>query len=127
MEINCAAIPETLLESELFGYSPGAFTGAKSTGKTGKFEEANNGTLFLDEIGDIPSSTQVKLLRFTQEKYIEKLGDNKKIPVNVRIISATNRTLSNGSARTFSRRLILPSLCSMLFSSFKAENTIFLC
>lgn len=91
--INCAAIPETLLESELFGYSPGAFTGAKSTGKTGKFEEANKGTLFLDEIGDIPSSTQVKLLRFTQEKYIEKLGDNKKIPVNVRIISATNRNL----------------------------------
>ncbi len=93
VEINCSAIPENLLESELFGYSSGAFTGAKSSGKTGKFEEAHNGTLFLDEIGDISCSTQVKLLRFTQERYIEKLGENKKIPVNVRIISATNRNL----------------------------------
>ena len=93
VEINCSAIPENLLESELFGYAPGAFTGARSQGKKGKFEEAHNGTLFLDEIGDISLNTQVKLLRFTQEKYIEKLGDTKKIPVNVRIISATNRNL----------------------------------
>lgn len=91
--INCSAIPENLLESELFGYAPGAFTGARSKGKKGKIEEAHNGTLFLDEIGDISLKTQVKLLRFTQEKYIEKLGDTKKIPVNVRIISATNRNL----------------------------------
>jgi len=91
--INCSAIPENLLESELFGYVSGAFTGAKASGKIGKFEEAKNGTLFLDEIGDISLSTQVKLLRFTQEKYIEKLGENKKIPVDVRIISATNRNI----------------------------------
>ncbi|MDO9534648.1 MAG: sigma 54-interacting transcriptional regulator [Bacillota bacterium] len=91
--INCSAIPETLLESELFGYVAGAFTGAKSSGKIGKLEEAQNGTLFLDEIGDISLNTQVKLLRFTQERYIEKLGINKRIPVNVRIISATNKNL----------------------------------
>jgi len=91
--INCSAIPETLLESELFGYAAGAFTGAKSSGKIGKLEEAQNGTLFLDEIGDISLNTQVKLLRFTQERYIEKLGKNKRIPLNVRIISATNKNL----------------------------------
>lgn len=93
VEINCAAIPENLLESELFGYAPGAFTGARAAGKKGKIEAAHKGTLFLDEIGDTPLSTQVKLLRFTQEKYIEKLGETKKIPVNIRIISATNRNL----------------------------------
>ena len=93
LAVNCSAIPENLLESELFGYTSGAFTGARSQGKKGKFEEAHNGTLFLDEIGDISLNTQVKLLRFTQEKYIEKLGDTKKISVNVRIISATHRNL----------------------------------
>ncbi|HHU77250.1 MAG TPA: sigma 54-interacting transcriptional regulator [Firmicutes bacterium] len=93
VEINCAAIPENLLESELFGYVSGAFTGARATGKKGKIEKAHNGTLFLDEIGDIPLGIQVKLLRFTQEKYIERLGETKKIPVNTRIISATNRNL----------------------------------
>ncbi|NMB34714.1 MAG: sigma 54-interacting transcriptional regulator [Firmicutes bacterium] len=93
VEINCAAIPENLLESELFGYTAGAFTGARATGKRGKIEEAHCGTLFLDEIGDISPGLQVKLLRFTQEKYIEKLGGTKKIPVDTRIISATNRNL----------------------------------
>ncbi len=93
VEINCAAIPENLLESELFGYTPGAFTGAKAAGKKGKLEQAHNGTIFLDEIGDVSPAIQVKLLRFTQERYIEKLGDIKKIPVNTRIISATNRNL----------------------------------
>ncbi len=91
--VNCAAIPENLIESELFGYTKGAFTGARNTGKTGKVEMANNGTLFLDEIGDLTLATQVKLLRFTQERYIEKIGGNKQIPVDVRIISATNRNL----------------------------------
>ena len=91
--VNCSTIPENLLESELFGYTSGAFTGASSRGKKGKFEKAHGGTLFLDEIGDISLSTQVKLLRFTQEKYIERLGETKKIPVNVRIISATHRNL----------------------------------
>lgn len=93
IEINCAAIPENLLESELFGYSAGAFTGARTAGKKGKIEEAHKGTIFLDEIGDISPGLQVKLLRFTQEKYIEKLGDTKKTPVDARIISATNRNL----------------------------------
>lgn len=93
VEINCAAIPENLLESELFGYDKGAFTGARHSGKPGKFEMAQYGTLFLDEIGDISLSTQVKLLRFMQEKYIERIGANKKIPINVRIIVATNRNL----------------------------------
>jgi PAS domain S-box-containing protein len=91
--INCSAIPENLLEAELFGYTSGAFTGANPAGKTGKIERANNGTLFLDEIGDSSLNIQVKLLRFTQEKYIEKVGGTKKIPVNVRIIAATNRNL----------------------------------
>ncbi|MBR6444418.1 MAG: sigma 54-interacting transcriptional regulator, partial [Firmicutes bacterium] len=91
--VNCAAIPENLLESELFGYEGGAFTGAKSEGKTGRFEQAEGGTLFLDEIGDMPLTMQTKLLRAIQEKEIEKVGSEKKITVNVRLISATNRPL----------------------------------
>lgn len=91
--INCAAIPETLLESELFGFEKGAFTGAiKQT--PGKVELAENGTLFLDEIGDLPLSLQVKLLRFLQEKIIERIGGRKQISVNARIISATNQPLA---------------------------------
>lgn len=93
VKVNCAAIPDTLLESELFGYVDGAFTGARKGGKMGKFELANNGTIFLDEIGDMPLSMQAKLLRVLQEKEIERLGDNKTIPVNVRVISATNKDL----------------------------------
>ncbi len=90
--INCAAIPENLLESELFGYEKGAFTGA--TRQTiGKIEHANNGTLFLDEIGDLPQSLQAKLLRFLQERKIERLGGRSEIPVNVRIVGATNQDL----------------------------------
>ena len=90
--INCAAIPENLLESELFGYEKGAFTGA--TRQTiGKIEHANNGTLFLDEIGDLPQSLQAKLLRFLQERKVERLGGRAEIPVNVRIIGATNQDL----------------------------------
>ena len=91
--INCAAIPENLIESELFGYAAGAFTGARTSGKAGKIEMAHGGTLFLDEIGDLSLSTQVKLLRFTQEKYLERIGSNNQIPIDVRIISATNRNL----------------------------------
>jgi transcriptional regulator with PAS, ATPase and Fis domain len=91
--VNCATIPENLIESELFGYSPGAFTGARTSGKVGKIEMANRGTLFLDEIGDLSYSTQVKLLRFTQERYIERIGGNSQIPIDVRIITATNRNL----------------------------------
>lgn len=91
--VNCAAIPENLIESELFGYTAGAFTGARSSGKMGKIEMANRGTLFLDEIGDLSLSTQVKLLRFTQERYVERIGGNQQVPIDVRIISATNRNL----------------------------------
>jgi len=90
--INCGAIPETLLESELFGYEKGAFTGASKQTK-GKIEYANGGTLFLDEIGDIPQSLQVKLLRFLQERVIERLGGRSEIPVDVRVICATNQNL----------------------------------
>ncbi|WP_019517113.1 PEP-CTERM-box response regulator transcription factor [Sphingomonas sp. Mn802worker] len=88
--INCAAIPETLLESELFGYEKGAFTGASKT-TAGKIEAADGGTLFLDEIGDVPLALQVKLLRFLQERVIERIGGRRAIPVDVRIVSATHQ------------------------------------
>lgn len=91
--INCAAIPENLLESELFGYEKGAFTGA-SKQTIGKIEHANSGTLFLDEIGDLPLALQAKLLRFLQERVIERLGGRKEIPVDVRIVCATHRNLA---------------------------------
>jgi two-component system NtrC family response regulator len=91
--INCAAIPDTLLESELFGYEKGAFTGAaKQT--IGKIEYANRGTLFLDEIGDLPLPLQSKLLRFLQERVIERLGGRGEIPVDVRVVCATHRDLA---------------------------------
>jgi nitrogen regulation protein NR(I) len=90
--INCVAIPETLLESELFGYEKGAFTGAVHR-RIGKIEQANGGTIFLDEIGDMPLNLQAKILRLLQEKRIERLGGRETIPVDVRIIAATNRDL----------------------------------
>ncbi len=90
--INCAAIPENLLESELFGYEKGSFTGAVKQTK-GKIEVANGGTLFLDEIGDVPLALQVKLLRFLQERVVERIGGRQAIPVDVRIVCATNQDL----------------------------------
>ncbi|MEF3698764.1 sigma-54-dependent transcriptional regulator [Desulfolutivibrio sp.] len=96
--INCVAIPETLLESELFGYERGAFTGASGR-KVGKIEQANRGTVFLDEIGDMPVSIQAKLLRLLQEKHVERLGGAGPIPVDVRIIAATNRDLEQAVAK----------------------------
>lgn len=92
VKVNCAALNESLLESELFGHVKGAFTGAVKT-RVGRFEAAHKGDIFLDEIGDMPLSTQVKLLRVIEEKKIEKVGDNQSMPVDVRIISATNKDL----------------------------------
>ncbi|MBL7175425.1 MAG: sigma-54-dependent Fis family transcriptional regulator [Desulfobacteraceae bacterium] len=97
--INCVAIPENLLESELFGYERGAFTGATHR-RVGKIEQANGGTIFLDEIGDMPFSIQAKILRLLQEKSIERLGGREIIPVNVRIIAATNRDLEAALAES---------------------------
>ncbi len=91
--VNCASIPETLIESELFGYEDGAFTGARKKGSTGKILQANGGTLFLDEIGDMPLPLQARLLRVLQERLVMPLGSNKSIPVNVALICATNRNL----------------------------------
>ena len=120
LAINCAALPRELIASELFGYDEGAFTGAKKGGNVGKFELANQGTLFLDEIGDVPLDLQVSLLRVLEEKGVMRLGGNKLIPVNVRIIAATNKNLEEEIAHERFRRdlyyrlgvirLIIPSL-----------------
>ncbi|WP_026478521.1 sigma-54-dependent Fis family transcriptional regulator [Alkaliphilus transvaalensis] len=91
--INCAAIPEQLLESELFGYEGGTFTGAAKGGRSGKFELANGGTIFLDEIGDMPLHLQSKLLRVLQEKKVDRIGGLSSIPIDIRIIAATNKNL----------------------------------
>jgi transcriptional regulator with PAS, ATPase and Fis domain len=93
VRVNCSAITESLFESELFGYAEGAFTGAKKGGRAGKFELANGGTIFLDEIGDMPLDTQAKLLRVLQEREIDKVGGEGTIPVDVRVIAATNQSL----------------------------------
>jgi transcriptional regulator with PAS, ATPase and Fis domain len=112
--INCGAIPENLLESELFGYEEGAFTGAKKGGKIGKFETAAKGTIFLDEIGDMPHHLQVKLLRVIEERRIERVGGIEAVPVDVRIIAATHQNLeemiSKGKFRSdlFYRLNVIP-------------------
>ena len=93
--LNCAALPENLLESELFGYVEGAFTGAAKGGKPGLFEIAHNGTIFLDEISEIPLGLQGRLLRVLQEREIMRLGDNRIIPINIRVIAATNKNLED--------------------------------
>lgn len=91
--VNCGAIPKNLIESELFGYEGGSFTGAKGSGAKGKFELANGGTIFLDEIGEMPIDMQVTLLRALQEREITRIGGSKPIPIDVRVISATNKDL----------------------------------
>ena len=107
--INCVAIPETLLESELFGYEKGAFTGAV-TRRVGKIEQANGGTVLLDEIGDMPFSIQAKILRLLQEKSIERLGGRFPIPVDVRVPGGHQPGPGNGSGRgEIPRGPLLPS------------------
>lgn len=98
IRVNCAAISVSLLESELFGYEEGAFSGAKRGGKRGLFEEANNGSIFLDEIGELSTETQAKLLRVLQENEIVKVGGTKPVQINVRVIAATNVNLEKGMA-----------------------------
>ncbi len=95
VRVNCAALPDNLLESELFGYEEGAFTGARKGGKPGKFELANHGTIFLDEIGDMPLAMQAKLLIVLQEREVERVGGTKPIRVDVQVIAATNRNLED--------------------------------
>ncbi|MDM8544631.1 sigma 54-interacting transcriptional regulator [Desulfococcaceae bacterium HSG7] len=119
IKVNCAALNENLLESELFGHVKGAFTGADRT-RIGRFEAAHRGTVFLDEIGDIPLSIQVKLLRVLEDKRIERVGDHKSIPVNVRIITATNKNLDemvkerNFREDLFFRINVFPLYCPAL-------------
>lgn len=118
--INCAAIPENLLESELFGYEEGTFTGAMKGGKLGKFELANKGTIFLDEIGDMPLHIQSKLLRVLQEKEVERLGAKQPTPIDIRVIAATNKNLeemvNNGEFRAdlYYRLNVIPLLIPSL-------------
>lgn len=119
IEVNCAAIPESLLESELFGYDAHTFTGALNTGKMGKFEAANGGTIFLDEVGELSLSMQAKLLRVLQSKEIEKIGGTK-IKIDTRVIAATNKPLEqmvrNGSFREdlFYRLNVIPIMITPL-------------
>jgi len=141
VKINSTAIPETLLESELFGYEKGAFTGANAS-KRGKFEMADKGTLFLDEIGDVPPAVQVKLLRVLQEREFERLGSTRTLKVDVRLIAATNRDLREAlEQRTFREDLYyrlnvvpidipplrehkedIPDLVKLFLSRFAAES-----
>ena len=95
VKVNCAAIPDSLMESEFFGYAPGAFTGARRSGKQGKLQLADGGTLFLDEIGDMPLALQSKLLQVIQDRSFEPIGSNESVKVNVRFIAATNRNLED--------------------------------
>lgn len=121
IKVNCAALNENLLESELFGHVKGAFTGADKE-RIGRFEAAHGGTIFLDEIGDIPLSTQVKLLRVLEEMEIERVGDHSPVPVDVRIVSATNKDLKALISRDefredfYFRINVFPILCPSLVS-----------
>ncbi len=144
VKINCAAIPKDLLESELFGYEEGAFTGARKSGKIGKFELADNGTLLLDEIGEMPLALQAKLLRVLQEKEIERLGSNKLKKINVRVICSTNVNIRdmvrNGQFREDlyyrintvelaipplrNRTSDIPALCHYFIQKINEENDI---
>lgn len=113
--INCAAVPETLMESELFGYEKGAFTGA-SKRTLGKIEVASGGTLFLDEIGDMPLALQAKLLRFLQERVIERVGGREEVPVDVRVVCATNKNLEKMVAEGTFREDLFYRICEIVIN-----------
>lgn len=115
--INLAALPENLVESELFGYEEGAFTGAKKTGKHGLFEEAHNGTIFLDEIGDASLEVQKKLLRVLEEKEVRRVGGSSMIPINVRVIAATNKDLYQMVKKKEFRSDLYYRLCAISLES----------
>ena len=114
--VNCAAIPKDLLESELFGYAPGAFTGAHQKGKAGKIKMADKGTLFLDEMGDLPLNAQAKLLRVLEGKVLERVGDLKPITVDFRLIAATNKDLRGMISRNEFREELFYRLNTMTIS-----------
>jgi len=114
--VNCAAIPKDLLESELFGYAPGAFTGAQQKGKAGKIEMAHKGTLFLDEMGDLPLNAQAKLLRVLESKTMERVGDLKPTAVDFRLIAATNKDLKDMIVRSEFREELFYRLNTMTIS-----------
>ena len=112
VKVNCAAIPENLMESEFFGYESGAFTGARSGGKPGYFEIADQGTLFLDEIGELPLAMQAKLLTVLQDRQVIRIGGARPISVNCRLISATNRDLEKMVRKgLFREELFYPYQC----------------
>lgn len=121
--INCAAVPENLIESELFGYEKGAFTGANKT-TLGKVETANEGTLFLDEIGDMPLNLQAKLLRFLQQRVIERVGGRQEIPVDVRVICATNKNLEQMVKEGLFREDLFYRICEMTINIPPLRNRI---
>ncbi len=121
--INCAAVPENLIESELFGYEKGAFTGANKT-TIGKIETAHEGTLFLDEIGDMPLNLQAKLLRFLQERVIERVGGRTEIPVDVRVICATNKNLEMMVANGGFREDLFYRICEMTINIPPLRNRL---
>ncbi len=121
--INCAAVPENLIESELFGYEKGAFTGANKT-TLGKVETANEGTLFLDEIGDMPLNLQAKLLRFLQQRVIERVGGRQEIPVDVRVICATNKDLEFMVKEGHFREDLFYRICEMSINIPPLRNRI---
>lgn len=129
--VNCGALPKTLIESELFGYEEGAFTGSKKGGHAGKFELANGGTIFLDEIGEMPLDMQVNLLRVLQEGYVTRVGGSKNIPVDVRVIAATKKNLieevNKGTFREdlFYRLSVIPLFIPPLRERGKDKYTLF--
>lgn len=127
--VNCAAIPEQLLESELFGYAPGAFTGAHRDGKAGLFELAHKGTLFLDEIGEISLTLQAKLLRVLQEREIMRVGGDSVIPVDIRHPAATNQNLEQLAAERQFREDLLYRLDVLRINipSLTSAGRTFLC